>query len=48
MTDDAREAVVRAALALVRARQTEGLPRARVQELERVLEAAARRYWATL
>lgn len=48
MSDSPRDEVVRAALALVRARQVDGLPRARVQELERALEAAARRYWATM
>jgi len=48
VSDSPREDVLRAALALVRARQAESLPRARVQELERALEAAARRYWAAL
>jgi len=48
VSDSPREDVLRAALALVRARQNAGLPRARVQELERALEAAARRYWAAL
>lgn len=43
--DEARDALLRAAVALVRARQTE-VPRAREQELMRELEDAARRYWS--
>ena len=48
MSDSPRDEVVRAALALVRAGQGDGVPRARGQELERAREAAARRYWATM
>ena len=40
--------VLRAALALVQARAASALTRAREQELQRALEAAARRYWAAL
>lgn len=46
--EEATADVLRAALALVQARASSALPRAREQELQRALEAAARRYWAAL
>jgi hypothetical protein len=42
--DDARDALLRAAVAVVRARQAD-VPRAREQELMRELEDAVRRFW---
>ena len=45
---DATADVLRAAIALVQARASQSLPRVREQELQRAVEAAARRYWAAL
>ena len=42
--DEARDALLRAAVALVRARRAD-VARAREQELMRELEDAARRFW---
>lgn len=46
MTDMAREHVVRAAEALIKARQHGNLARSREQNLEQALESAVKRYWA--
>jgi hypothetical protein len=46
--EEATADVLRAAVALVQARASQSLPRAREQELQRAVEAAARRYWAAL